>query len=224
MQRQQRGGLELAEDEVAIARRPGQPDPTSVVGTPDRGTAAPRATVGYVPRPPGGLTIAPLWPPPAFGTIGASAAGGAGAGAGCARRRGRTSRYRGVSLKAGRKRNPWKAVITVHNQTKHLGYFASEELAAAACARCRRRAASQGALLLTLADRQLAASNTGPYPHVSPVRRGRPAMAPPLFLLAAGTTRWRVSTAARPTCGTRRPCTASCRPCSRPRACRTRSP
>ncbi|KAG8462637.1 hypothetical protein KFE25_004613 [Diacronema lutheri] len=46
--------------------------------------------------------------------------------------RGHTSRFRGVSLKSGRKSNPWKAVITVHNQTRHLGYFASEHLAAAA--------------------------------------------------------------------------------------------
>lgn len=46
-----------------------------------------------------------------------------------------TSVYRGVSLKAGRKSTPWKAVITVQNQTKHLGYYASEELAAVACAR-----------------------------------------------------------------------------------------
>ncbi|KAJ1635361.1 hypothetical protein T492DRAFT_463660 [Pavlovales sp. CCMP2436] len=46
--------------------------------------------------------------------------------------RGLTSRYRGVSLKSGRKTNPWKAVITVHNQTMHLGYFKSEEQAAAA--------------------------------------------------------------------------------------------
>jgi hypothetical protein len=44
-------------------------------------------------------------------------------------RRAQTSRFRGVSLKSGRRHNPWKAVITVHNQTKHLGYFATEALA-----------------------------------------------------------------------------------------------
>ncbi|KAJ1640709.1 hypothetical protein T492DRAFT_831973 [Pavlovales sp. CCMP2436] len=41
--------------------------------------------------------------------------------------RGLTSRYRGVSLKSGQKSNPWKSVITVNNQTMHLGNFQSEE-------------------------------------------------------------------------------------------------
>ncbi|KAJ1631219.1 hypothetical protein T492DRAFT_839334 [Pavlovales sp. CCMP2436] len=40
---------------------------------------------------------------------------------------GLTSRYRGVSLRSGRKSNPWKPVITVNNQSMHLGYFQSEE-------------------------------------------------------------------------------------------------
>lgn len=68
---------------------------------------------------------------PATATAQSAHAAGARALAGG---RTQTSRYRGVSLKAGRKVNRWKAVITVHNQTKHLGYFPTDHLAAAAYA------------------------------------------------------------------------------------------
>lgn len=43
-----------------------------------------------------------------------------------------TSGYKGVFFCEGNKTNPWRAVISAHGQTHHLGYFSDQMLAVAA--------------------------------------------------------------------------------------------